>query len=99
TPSAPPPGQPVPSEDSTVLFLSFAQWFTDGFLMTDPIDRRRTYSAHQIDLSQLYGHTREQTNALRTMSGGLLKSDTIDGETYPRKLYDQNGTRLTEFKD
>ena len=45
---------PVHSDRSTLLFPSFAQWFTDGFLMTDQ-DRRRTRTNHQIDLSQLYG--------------------------------------------
>ncbi len=32
------------STKSTLLFASFAQWFTDGFLMTDSADRRKTYS-------------------------------------------------------
>ena len=45
---------PVLSDRSTLLFPSFAQWFTDGFLMTDA-DRRRTRTNHQLDLSQLYG--------------------------------------------
>ena len=41
-------------EEDGRLFADFAQWFTDGFLMTDQ-DRRRTRTNHQIDLSQLYG--------------------------------------------
>ena len=51
-----------------LLFPAFAQWFTDGFLMTDANDTRRTFSHHQIDFNPLYGLTREQTVALRLCS-------------------------------
>ena len=44
---------PSVSKRSTLLFPSFAQWFTDGFLMTDNSDHRRTRTNHQIDLCQL----------------------------------------------
>jgi Animal haem peroxidase len=90
------PGPAQDSEDSTVLFLSFAQWLTDGFLMTDLLDRRRTFSSHQIDLNQLYGLTRAETNAVRTMSRGRLKTDPLN-EGYAPKLYDPSGVRNTEF--
>ena len=43
------PGQFVPSPQSSTLFCFFAQWFTDSFLRTDPIDRRRNTSNHEID--------------------------------------------------
>lgn len=90
------------SEHSTVLFLSFAQWFTDGFLMTEKTDRRMTHSSHQIDLNPLYGLNREQTNAVRQLSEaagqkGLLKFETIDGEIYAPKLYAPDGTVKPEF--
>ena len=55
------------SDRSTLLFPSFAQWFTDGFLMTDA-DRRRTRTNHQIDLSQLYGLNSTVTAVLRRRS-------------------------------
>ncbi len=96
------PQGPIISEDSTVLFLSFAQWFTDGFLMTDAVDRRRTHTSHQIDLNPLYGLTREQTQALRLMSEapgqkGRLKCEEIDGEIYAPKLYGADGQIKPEY--
>lgn len=96
------PSGPRISEDSTVLFLSFAQWFTDGFLMTDTGDRRRTHTSHHIDLNPLYGLTREQTQAIRIMSEtpgqkGRLKFETINGEIYAPKMYDDTGTLKPEF--
>ena len=56
------------SKKSTLLFASFAQWFTDGFLLTDTVDRRKNYSNHQIDLNPLYGLTRDVTDQLRLKS-------------------------------
>ena len=58
---------PQVCDRSTLLFPSFAQWFTDGFLMTDA-DRRRTRTRHQIDLGQVYGLTESVTAALRCNS-------------------------------
>ena len=86
---------PILSEDSTVLFLSFAQWFTDGFLLTDAKDRRRTPTSHQIDLSPVYGLNRSETRALRVNSEarsqrGRLKTETVSGEIYAPKLFDEN---------
>src|SRR5262245_42239356 len=51
------------SSKSTLLFASFANWFTDGFLLTDlrqddgepGAETSRTHSSHDLDLSQLYG--------------------------------------------
>lgn len=37
------------STRSILLFPIFAQWFTDGFLMTSSADTRRTTTNHQID--------------------------------------------------
>jgi prostaglandin-endoperoxide synthase 2 len=95
-------GGPRISEDSTVLFLSFAQWFTDGFLMTDEDERRRTHASHHIDLNPLYGLNREQTQAIRLQSEapgqkGRLKSEIINGESYAPKLFDENGKVKPEF--
>jgi prostaglandin-endoperoxide synthase 2 len=94
--------EPVLSEDSTVLFLAFAQWFTDGFLMTDAIDRRLTHSRHEVDLGQLYGCTRQQTHAVRMMSEsrgekGRLKFQNINGEIYAPYLYGEDGRKKGEF--
>ena len=92
---------PVLSDRSTLLFPSFAQWFTDGFLMTDQ-DRRRTRTNHQIDLSQLYGLDHTVTSALRRHSEhpgekGKLKSViSANGEWAPA-LYDATGQRDPAF--
>ncbi|GIH29212.1 hypothetical protein Aph01nite_75220 [Acrocarpospora phusangensis] len=74
---------------STVLFAYFAQWFTDGFLRGDmniPRDPRKNSSNHEIDLNQLYGLTPAVTSALRTRSGGLLKSQVVNGGEFPPYL-------------
>lgn len=96
------PGGPRVSERSTLLFPSFAQWFTDGFLMTDDADRRRTTTNHQIDLSQLYGLRPEVTQVLRRASEqpghkGRLKSETVGGQEWAPRLYDEAGRRNPEF--
>jgi prostaglandin-endoperoxide synthase 2 len=88
---------------STVLFAFFAQWFTDGFLRTDRTDRRRNTSNHEIDLCQLYGLKPAETNAVRAMRGGLLKSQHLGGEEYPEFLHEKapDGTlrQKEEFRD
>ena len=78
---------------STVLFSWFAQWFTDGFLRTSRELGRdgvrntlKNESTHEIDLAQLYGRTDKQTHQLRAHDGGLLRSQTINGEEYPEYL-------------
>lgn len=90
---------------STCLFPAFAQYLTDGFLRTRlsnvdaEQDRTRTTSNHEIDLSTLYGRTESQTQALRlgsTSPGekGRLKSQVIDGEEWPNRLYLPGGTQI-----
>ncbi|WP_222363447.1 peroxidase family protein [Rhizobium leguminosarum] len=81
---------------STLLFPIFAQYLTDGFLRTDPHDRLKTTSNHDIDLSPLYGRTIAQTRALRMRSEragekGRLKSQMIEGEEFPPDLYQPGG--------
>lgn len=81
---------------STLLFPIFAQYLTDGFLRTDPHDRLKTTSNHDIDLSPLYGRTIAQTHALRMRSTqlgekGRLKSQMIDGDEFPPDLYQSSG--------
>ena len=93
---------PRVSERSTLLFPCFAQWFTDGFMMTDDADRRRTTTNHQIDLGQLYGLRPEVTAALRRRSEqpgqkGRLKSVVVGDEEWPPRLFDAEGRRVPEF--
>lgn len=78
------PGSFQRSNKSTVLFLHFAQWFTDGFLRTARLpddsapDYQRNTTNHEIDLSPLYGRTREVARALRRLDGsGKLRSQII----------------------
>lgn len=85
---------------STVLFQYFAQWFTDGFLRSDrsePRDPRKTESNHEIDLLPLYGARPELTQLLRAGHGGLLKSQSINGEEYPPYLC-EGGAIKPEFQ-
>lgn len=92
---------PVLSDRSTLLFPSFAQWFTDGFLMTDQ-DRRRTRTNHQIDLCQVYGLDATVTAALRRRSEaagerGRLKTVVNGAGEWAPPLYDAAGMRDPEF--
>jgi prostaglandin-endoperoxide synthase 2 len=92
---------PVLSDRSALLFPIFAQWFTDGFLMTDQ-DRRRTRTNHQIDLSQVYGLDATVTAVLRRRSEqagekGKLKSVSSGKGEWPPLLYDAAGVRDPTF--
>jgi len=89
----------IESPKSTVLFSYFAQWFTDGFLRSDratPPDPRKNQSNHEIDLTNLYGLRPEVARQLRTLDGGLLKSQQIRGEEFPPFLC-ENGVIKPEF--
>ena len=91
------------SDRSTLLFPAFAQWFTDGFLMTEP-NRRRTRSNHQIDLGQLYGISADVTRALRRCSNlagerGRLLSVIIAGQEWAPPLYDATGQKSDVLPD
>jgi len=96
------PTGPRLSTKSTLLFPIFAQWFTDGFLMTSPTDERQTTTNHQIDLCQLYGLNDQVTNALRVPGrdgslGSRLLSEMRDGEEWAPRLYDDAGARDRRF--
>ena len=87
------------SKKSTLIFPYFAQWFVDGFLVGDSVDRRRNLSNHQIDLSQLYGLHPEVTDLVRERKGGRLKSQQIDGKgEYAPFLYDADGRLKPEYR-
>lgn len=97
---APATGQ-EPCPKSTCLFPAFAQYLTDGFIRTavsndlfgvTSQDRRKTTSNHEIDLSPLYGRTRQQTALLRLGSEergrkGRLRSQRIGGEEFSPPLF------------
>ena len=77
----------IRSTDTSVMFVFFAQWFTDSFLRTDLTDFRKNESNHEIDLCQIYGRTIAATDLLRSHAGGHLKSQLIDGQEYPVFLF------------
>jgi prostaglandin-endoperoxide synthase 2 len=83
-------GAMTPSR-SSLLFMFFAQWFTDSILRIDPRDRRMNTSNHDIDLCQIYGLTEEVANLLRTHEGGQLASQEIRGEEYLEYLCEADG--------
>jgi prostaglandin-endoperoxide synthase 2 len=77
----------IPATDTSVMFMFFAQWFTDSFLRTSLTDYRKNESNHEIDLCQIYGRNIDATNLLRSKQGGRLKSQVIEGEEYPVFLF------------
>ena len=80
------------STDTSVWFMFFAQWFTDSFLRTSREDFRKNTSTQEIDLCQIYGLGADQTRMLRSLSGGRLKSQLIDGEEFPVFLFQDRAT-------
>src|SRR4051812_359573 len=84
-----PPGGEKPSRDTSVMFLLFAQWFTDSFLRTERSDWRKNTSTQEIDFCQIYGISENRSRMLRSMEGGRLKSQTIDGQEYPPFLFER----------
>jgi prostaglandin-endoperoxide synthase 2 len=89
---------PLESRKSTLLFPHFAQWFTDGFIRTDPANPLKNVSTHDVDLSQLYGKTCDVTNMLRSGTGGKLKSQCIDDDEYPPFYFGPDGRPQREFE-
>ncbi|MEA2213266.1 MAG: prostaglandin-endoperoxide synthase 2 [Solirubrobacteraceae bacterium] len=84
--------QLTPATDTSVMFMFFAQWFTDSFLRTSLTDFRKTESNHEIDLCQIYGRNINATNLLRSGQGGRLKSQLIKGDEYPEFLFASRAT-------
>jgi prostaglandin-endoperoxide synthase 2 len=90
-----PPGGFTPCRKTSTLFCFFAQWFTDSFLRTDPNDRRRNTSNHEIDYCQIYGLDERTTLALRERRGGRMR---LDNGFLPR-LVGADGAIRPEFAD
>jgi prostaglandin-endoperoxide synthase 2 len=86
------------SKGSSLMFPFFAQWFVDGFLRTDPKDARKNTSTHDIDLSQLYGQKKSETDALRAEFGLLKTSSDAMGREFPPLYYDSDGNVKECFK-
>ena len=75
---------------SNFLFLSFAQWFVDQFLMTDPTDPVKQTSNNTINLCTVYGDTADVERLLRSPTGGRLKSQRIRGDEFPPFINDES---------
>jgi len=85
---------------SSLLFMFFAQWFTDSLLRLDPFDRRKNTSNHDIDLCQIYGLTEEAARLLRKHDGsGQLRCQSIKGEDYPEYLCEESAGGITVRSD
>jgi len=81
-----PDGQFTPSDNTSTLFCFFAQWFTDSFLRTNPLDRRQNTSNHEIDYCQIYGLDGWTSNALRERIGGRM---LLENNLLPR-IFDEH---------
>jgi prostaglandin-endoperoxide synthase 2 len=99
-------GKTIYSEKSTLLFSYWVQWFTDSFLRIDHHHKLKNTSNHHIDLCNVYGLTRKQTNILRSFQGGKLKTQKLkrkDGieEEYPLFYYidSEKGTIASPFEE
>lgn len=104
-----PQNSPMIKDRNSLLFMFYAQWLTDSVLRTDPKDRRKNTSNHEVDLCQIYGLTEEVTKKLRAPNSGKLKSRLVDGKEYPDLLYttdtegnlvvkpEYNGKELEDF--
>ncbi|HYH73596.1 MAG TPA: peroxidase family protein, partial [Nocardioides sp.] len=93
-----PPGKETPSADTTVMFMLFAQWFTDSFLRTERSDWRKNTSTQEIDFCQIYGISEGRTRMLRSMAGGRLKSQQIAGQEYPPFLFERSPSGVPAVK-
>ncbi len=92
-------GESMQTDRSSVLFMFFAQWFTDSVLRVDPDDRRKNTSNHDVDLCQIYGLYEHEARCLRLGEGGRLHSQMINGEEYPDYLGERiNGSWCVKKK-
>jgi prostaglandin-endoperoxide synthase 2 len=94
-------GPMTPCPKSSALFAFFAQWFTDSFLRTDPLDAQKNTSNHDIDLCQIYGLTAHDTAILRCKEKGCegeLDSQQIEGQEYPPFIFEKTHDQKLEIK-
>lgn len=87
------------TDRSSVLFLFFAQWFTDSVLRIDPYDRRRNTSNHDVDLCQIYGLVEHETLCLRSSAHGHLRSQLINGQVFSDGLGERGDDGVWRVKE
>ncbi len=81
---------PVRTDRSSVLFMFFAQWFTDSFMRVSSDDRRKNSSNHDIDLCQIYGLDEQTCRLLRADKDGKLKHNkAIAHGQFPDLLFEE----------
>lgn len=74
---------PETNRNLTVLISYYAQWFTHQFFNTSRNKPTDCNMPVGINLSMLYGSTKEMENNVRAHSGGLLKSTYRHGLEFP----------------
>jgi len=75
---------------SNLLFMMFAQWFTDGLFRSEYKTPRTTSPSQQIDLSSVYGLSEEDNQCLRSGTDGKMKLETFEnGEELPPLLCEE----------
>lgn len=92
-------GEQINKGRSSVFFMFFAQWFTDGFFRSDFHDGRKTTTNHNIDLAQIYGKNEDVALMLRSGNGGKLTSQIINGEEFPDSLGEIGPDGLWQVKE
>jgi prostaglandin-endoperoxide synthase 2 len=94
-------GDEILCAKSTTTFAAFAQFITDGFVRSQPGFVKNT-ATHELDLCQLYGRNKSQTDAMRLYSNdasqkGRVKSQIIEGEEWPMYYFLEDGTVDPQF--
>ncbi|XP_039254186.2 prostaglandin G/H synthase 2-like [Styela clava] len=85
--------KPCPRGTSLSLPL-YGQHFTHQGFKSVPSDDTLTWGQHTLDMSHLYGETLGKQLALRSMKGGKMKTQIINGEEYPPNMKDCPGVNM-----
>ncbi|XP_039274782.2 prostaglandin G/H synthase 2-like [Styela clava] len=79
---------------TTVLTPLYGQHFTHQGFKSLHSDHTLSWSEHSIDGAHIYGETLEKQFSLRTMKGGKMKMQMINGEKYPPPLKQCPGIKI-----
>ncbi|KAK8726704.1 hypothetical protein OTU49_010007 [Cherax quadricarinatus] len=81
--------------DTNVLFQYYAQHFTHQFFRTDyKKGPQLTKGSGGVDVSNIYGLTEQDRQALRSRVDGKLRTQVINGEEFPPYLKDVPGITM-----